>query len=284
MRQAAMFQRTDIRIESVDGALAVHTPYSPDFVAELKARLSPADRKWDGGRKAWLVAAGCGPTIAVLVERHFGTTVNLPVTTAQGSRPSMTILDVRYIGVTRAREDGSESAFGWCNGGWNAVFPRAVLMTWFGATQRPGEAATLYAVLGVSQSASAADIKASWKRLARQWHPDVCREPDAAGQFRAIQEAWEILGDENRRARYNAGLALEATWKAQNGRNERVAHMDTNYRSPLRCGLILATGVQILGRHVVGEIHQWTDITNSQGQTLTTSWPAGAKEFVEQWI
>lgn len=131
---------------------------------------------------------------------------------------------------------------------------------------------------------AAAELKTAWRRLAKQWHPDHCSEPDAAEQFRSIQEAWEILGNDNKRARYNAGLALEATWKAQDGRNRDVAYMDTLYRSPLRCGLILVTSVQILGRHVVREIHQWADITNSQGETLVTSWPAGAKEFIEQWI
>lgn len=280
MQRVTMFRQTDVRIEAADGALAVHTPYDPAFVAELKARISPTERKWDGGRKVWLVAAGCGPQVQRLIEQHFGAVVILPAATGLGSQPSTTILDVRYIGATKAREDGSESAFGWCDGGWNAVFPKAVLMDWFGATQRPGESPTLYGVLGVSQTASATDLKAAWKRLIRQWHPDVCQEPDAADQFRAIQEAWDILSDQNKRLRYDAGMALEATCRAQGPRNRHVAY----YRSPLRCGLILATGRSILGRFAVEQIHQWADITNSQGLTLVTSWPAGAKEFVEQWI
>jgi len=282
--QRAMFADSRIRIEPVGGALAVYTPYAPDFVAELKARLSPAERKWDGDRRAWLVAAGCGPRVIKLIERYFGTVVDLPAVQAQGSQPSMTILDVRYIGATKSREDGSESAFGWCNGGWNAVFSRQTLMDWFGATQRPGESPTLYGVLGVSQTASAADLKTAWKRLIRQWHPDVCREPDAANQFRAIQEAWEILGDDNRRARYNAGMALETAWKAQEGRRRQLGYQDTCYRSPLRCGLILAVGSKVLGRYQVGEILQWMDITDDRGRTLVTSWPAGAKEFTESWV
>lgn len=281
--QRAMFADPRIRIEPVGGALAVYTPYAPDFVNELKARLSPAERKWDGDRRAWLVAAGCGPRVVKLIERYFGTAVDLPTVQAQGSQPSMTILDVRYIGVTKPREDGSESAFGWCNGGWNAVFSRQTLMDWFGATQRPGEAPTLYGILGVGQTAKPDELKAAWRRLAKQWHTDVCHEPDAAQQFMAIQEAYEILSDQNKRLRYDAGMALEATWKAQEPRGERVAYMATNYRSPLRCGLILVTSTQILGRYVVSQIHQWADITDSQGRTLVTSWPAGAKQFREDW-
>jgi hypothetical protein len=284
MRQRSMFPDPRIRIEPAGDALAVYTPYSPNFVAQLKTRLSPAERKWDNDKRAWLVAPGCGPQVAALIEQWFGTAVDLPTVQPQGSQPSMTILEVRYIGATKLREDGSESAFGWYNGGWNAVFPRSVLMEWFGQDQRPGESPTLYGVLGVSQTASAAELKTAWRRAARQWHPDVCREPDAAEQFQAIQEAWEILSDENRRARYDAGMALEAAWKAQESRNEHVTYMATNYRSPLRCGLILATGRAILGRFVVDRIHQWADIVNSQGKTLVTSWPSGANDFEESWV
>lgn len=284
MRQRTMFPDSRIRVEPVNGGLAVFTPYAPDFVTELKARLSPAERKWDGDKRAWLVAGGCGPRVAALIERHFGTVVDLPDAPAQGSQPSMTILDVRYIGVTKQREDGSESAFGWCDGGWNAVFPRSVLMAWFGAEQRPGEALTLYGILGVSQTASPDELRAAHRRMVKQWHPDRCNEPDAVEQFRAIQEAWEILSDESKRLRYNAGLALEADFRGSAGRNGRVAYMVTNYRSPLRCGLILASGRAILGRFVVDQIHQWADISNNQGQTLVTSWPAGANHFEERWV
>lgn len=280
-RQRTMFPDTRIRLTAQAGALAVYTPYSPHFVDDLKARVPASDRKWDGDNKAWLVAAAHGVMVQGLLERHFGAVVDLPDDLDTGSQPTMAILDVRYLGATKRREDGSETAFGWWNGGWNVVVPKSALMTWFGQEERPGEAQTLYAVLGVSQSADQAALKTAWRRLVKQWHPDSCREPDAVSQFRAIQEAYEVLGDERKRAKYDAGLKLEASL----GRRHELRHEPaTGYRSPLRCGLILAEGRQVLGRFVVTKILQWTDIVDAQGRTLVTSWQSGADHFTEAWI
>lgn len=60
-----------------------------------------------------------------------------------------------------------------------------------------------YEILGVGKSASPQDIKKAFRRLARQNHPDVNRSPDAAEKFKEINEAYEVLSDENKRARYD---------------------------------------------------------------------------------
>ena len=61
----------------------------------------------------------------------------------------------------------------------------------------------LYAVLGVSKDASAEDIKKAYHKLARQYHPDINKEPGAEDKFKEINSAYEILGDEQRRAQYD---------------------------------------------------------------------------------
>jgi molecular chaperone DnaJ len=64
----------------------------------------------------------------------------------------------------------------------------------------------LYEVLGVRRNASAAELRRAWKRLARQYHPAVNpADPTSAVHFRAISEAFEILSDPERRARYDRG-------------------------------------------------------------------------------
>ncbi len=60
-----------------------------------------------------------------------------------------------------------------------------------------------YEVLGVSKDASAAEIKSAFRQLAKKYHPDVCKEPDAEKKFKEVQEAYEVLGDENKRKQYD---------------------------------------------------------------------------------
>ncbi len=61
----------------------------------------------------------------------------------------------------------------------------------------------LYAVLEVSRHATPEEIKRSYRRLARQYHPDVNKEPDAEQKFREVQKAYSILSDEEKKARYD---------------------------------------------------------------------------------
>ncbi len=61
-----------------------------------------------------------------------------------------------------------------------------------------------YDVLGLARDASQRDIKAAYRRLARQYHPDVNRaDPDAEERFKQIGEAYAVLSDPEKRARYD---------------------------------------------------------------------------------
>lgn len=273
---------SNIRIEAHNGAYAVRTPYDESFVAALKAAIPGADRVWDKPNRMWVVSHSQGAAVQRLIEQSFGILVTLPTAAiAAPQRPEMRILDLRYLGSTKAREDGAETAYGWCGGGWNAIFSKAALMEWFGQEQRPNEAPTLYGVLGVKQDVTPDEIKKAHRRMARQWHPDVCREPGAVEQFYAIQEAWEILSDRVKRGKYDAGLKLEGAFKSK-ATYKREG--ERPFRSPLRCGLVMCEGVSILGRFVVGKIYMWTDITDSRGYVLVSSWIAGEKQHSEEWV
>jgi hypothetical protein len=176
----------------------------------------------------------------------------------------------------------------WIDCDWAAIIPEPVLRDWFGAVTRPDEAPTLYATLGLKADVTDLTIRSAYRRLARQWHPDVCKEPDAAEQFLTIQHAYEVLREPNTRARYDAGLALAANAQEQAANVQRweaalAPVFQNGYRSPLRCGLIMAQGEQRGRWFIVSGILAWEDVTDARGRILVTSWPMGANEPWEVW-
>ncbi|PKA57917.1 Chaperone protein dnaJ 1, mitochondrial [Apostasia shenzhenica] len=60
-----------------------------------------------------------------------------------------------------------------------------------------------YSTLGVPRSASSKEIKAAYRRLARQYHPDVNKQPGATEKFKEISTAYEVLSDDKKRASYD---------------------------------------------------------------------------------
>jgi molecular chaperone DnaJ len=60
-----------------------------------------------------------------------------------------------------------------------------------------------YETLGVPRGAAAGEIKSAFRNLARQWHPDVNKDPGAEEKFKQINEAYAVLSDEEKRAAYD---------------------------------------------------------------------------------
>nr|MBF0683831.1 DnaJ domain-containing protein [Pseudomonas sp.] len=68
-----------------------------------------------------------------------------------------------------------------------------------------------YKVLGVSRDASSDEIKKAYRKLARKYHPDVSKEPDAEARFKQVAEAYEALHDPEKRAAYDR---LGSDWRS----------------------------------------------------------------------
>ena len=62
-----------------------------------------------------------------------------------------------------------------------------------------------YQVLGVAKTASAADVKKAFRKLAKQHHPDQSKDPKAKEKFAEANAAYEILGDETKRGQFDRG-------------------------------------------------------------------------------
>ena len=89
-----------------------------------------------------------------------------------------------------------------------------------------------YETLGVARSATEAEIKSAYRKLARKFHPDVNKEAGAEEQFKAIGEAYAVLKDTEKRAAYDR---FGSNWK--NGQdftpppnwNEGFEYADDSY-------------------------------------------------------
>ena len=68
-----------------------------------------------------------------------------------------------------------------------------------------------YKIIGIGHDATQDEIKRAYRKLARKYHPDVSKEPDAEQKFKQLGEAYEVLKDPEKRAAYDQ---LGANWKA----------------------------------------------------------------------
>lgn len=63
--------------------------------------------------------------------------------------------------------------------------------------------ADYYSVLGVSKNATKSEIKSAYRKLARNYHPDVNKEPGAEEKFKEISNAYEVLSDDEKKSLYD---------------------------------------------------------------------------------
>ena len=297
--------------DSPDG-LRLTSPYDPGFLAALKLAIPASARRWDGQRRQWLIDPAFGPQLVREITTFYGVTIAIPGGAAAAPPQTLTeIIQLAYLGGCRERDDRTVSASGYTLGNRNAkapdlVFPETALRAWFdgdggisGAeTSRAQQAppASLYRVLCVPADVDAPALKTAYRRMARQTHPDVNKEPDAAEQFRRVQAAYDVLADPLKRRKYDAGLALAA--RADQERDQRNRPLDNSasvfaahiadiygreYRAPLRCGLLLVSGVRRLGRIEVTKILSWQDLTR-EGRVLVSSWPQDGSIWDERWV
>lgn len=260
--------------------LALESPYDAAFVEAFKQAVPGTGRRWDKDGKRWLISPAYAPAVIALVKRVWG--IDLPAPEAPSSvTREVRLSELEYLGAAKPRAGWDELvAYGFSDGDWRLVFPVSVLLTWFMPGElRPDEARTLYGVLGIGRGVGVEEIKRAYRRAARTWHPDVCKEPDATEQFQRLQHAYSVLSDETMRRKYDCGLAL-----AERATEVLPPAGGSAWRPPLRCGLVMAEGTAQLGRFVVSKVIAWEDVVDDQGRCMVTTWPAGADMFHTRWV
>ena len=77
-----------------------------------------------------------------------------------------------------------------------------------------------YQILGVPREASSAEIKKSYRKLARKYHPDVSKDAAAEDKFKEVNEAYDVLKDEEKRQACPRSSPIEMTlsWLSVYGR------------------------------------------------------------------
>lgn len=192
------------------------------------------------------------------------------------------IIMIEYIGLPKDRKGYDEPcSYGYANGDWTVVLPQSVMKKFFGLNDKEFMTeTTFYSVLAINQRATQDEIKAAHRRLAKQWHPDVCQERGAKEQFQAIQKAYEILRDEKSRKKYDVGLEFSKSLEQQTKSLSSLLR-DEQWRPPLRCGWLLVEGLQLptayrfgknVSRFEVHDILSWEDIVQD-GKTMISFWP-----------
>ena len=260
----------------------VQFAYDPMMVQMLKNNIPGNGRRWDNNNKMWLVDTQYESVIKQLFPNE-----RVPQAAQAQAKLETRIIDLRYLGQVKDRGNDEYTAFGFVNKEWSVIFSEAVLRSWFEGmsdTPAPGSMTTLYGILGLSRSAASAEIKPAYHRMARQWHPDVCREPNASEVFLRIKESYEVLSDPKKKSRYDVGLAFAALQEQQDKNVKAMADAAcVLYRAPLRCGYVLVEGTESIGRFQVKTILAWEDITVN-GKVMVSSWIMGDNAPTEAWV
>ena len=134
-----------------------------------------------------------------------------------------------------------------------------------------------YEVLGLAKSASAAEIKSTYRRLAKKFHPDQSKEAKAKDKFAEINSAYEILGDEKKRAAKSfeafkagrAGFDPDILSELFGGRGA------TRPRGPVKGEDVAVSAMVPLAMAVSGGSAR---VALPSGKTLDVAIPAGVEE------
>jgi curved DNA-binding protein len=87
-----------------------------------------------------------------------------------------------------------------------------------------------YKIMGLKRDAAKEDIKRAYRKLARKYHPDISKEPDAEANFKELTEAYEVLRDPKKRTTYDHLDPNLKSWQPSDRQANRDSNFDFNGR------------------------------------------------------
>jgi len=102
-----------------------------------------------------------------------------------------------------------------------------------------------YDVLKIPPTATSAEIKSAYRALALQYHPDKTTDPGAPAKLRELNEAWDVLRDEEKKKKYDRGEEYEEKWKPETGLSAEEEVLKKYYKTFIHQG----ADVEILRKH-----------------------------------
>lgn len=202
-----------------------------------------------------------------------------------GLNPYHTLSCMHCGGQGRITQSAKTEAYAsaWVDGGWNCILPERALKEFFGEPAKAFDG-NFHRVLLEST-----DVAKAYKRLARQFHPDLNKAKDATEQFRRLRQAFDDLKDPLRKKRYEAGLKFQtsALTKAEqvvfrvpksNGRVVVLGTWNEPYRGASKYG---GAGVRDQRVLTVSKILSWSDIFDDRGRVMCSTWSGGSDESAD---
>ena len=141
--------------------------------------------------------------------------------------------------------------------------------------------ADYYKVLGVDKKASQEDIKKAYRKLARQYHPDTNKDAGAEERFKEISEAYDVLGDADKRKKYDRGGHVrrrEQSLRGRRRRRRRPRRTSARSRTSCRASSTPAAGAHAHEAGHGGRADLETTVTLSfeqaiEGAQIPVRWP-----------
>lgn len=243
-------------------AIVIQFSYNQTMIARLKEYIPSYERIWDADYKEWIIHP---KHIGFLRGEGFPVKDSWP----SSIKPKTINFNLIYLGKIK---DGKAANGANEQEQYIYKFPADVLVAFFKASVFH----SYYSILAIDREANQEQIKASYRRLAKQWHPDICKEPNAQEMFIALKEAFDVLSNQTLKARYDLISPYLSVTKTPINNAALV-----DWCPPYRCGRISASVEPFAKHFIIRKIISWNDITNSSGQTLVTSFSRGA--IIRSW-